>query len=88
MALLLWLFLFLCFFLVLEFVSLLLPPCWWAGMVGEGVGVASSSSLSKVCGFWLPVSAGLQVGWRSLYVCSLSGVLLKGIHKVFFLGGG
>lgn len=53
-------------------------------MVGEGVGVASSSSLSKVCGFWLPVSAGLQVGWRSLYVCSLSGVLLKGIHKVFF----
>lgn len=40
-------FVFVFVFVSLEFVSLLLPPCWWAGMVGEGVGVASSSLLSE-----------------------------------------
>ena len=92
-----WLFCCGCFCFCVFFLSWSLYLCcflrvggrgWLARALGSLLLACYQKKKEKVCGFWLPVSAGLQVGWRSLHVCSPSGVLLKGIHQVFFLGGG
>ncbi len=69
MALLLWLF----FSVSRVFVSLLLPPCTWAGMVDEGVrgSVACACSYSSFSceglWLWLPLFAG--TGWVEELTC-------------------
>lgn len=86
MALLLWLF----FFLSIEFVSLLLPPCTWAGMVGEGVQgfVACAcnyrSFFCESLWLWLPVSAG--TGWVEELTCLFPVWRLLKEYTKFFGG--
>lgn len=59
-------------FLSLELVSLLLPSCTWAGMVGEGIRgfVACACSYRGFCEdlwLWLPLCVG--TGWVEELTC-------------------
>lgn len=70
------------FFVFLEFVSLLLPPCTWAGMVGwwalSLVRLAAVAFFCKGLWFWYRLCGGTY-----MFVPCLAS--LKGIHHV--LGG-